>query len=155
MVAAAGKPPTARTQSSMSGIVERIAIHESGHAVVALVTGLGVRFASIEVGREEVVTDWRRSRVQRPCIEERVMFHIAGWAAERRYAPALTQWHNSRDDFDRADELLQCRDAALLMRETDDLIRQHWPVVEVIARALLERTTLSGEEILEVARFAR
>lgn len=81
------------------------------------------------------------------------MSHIAGWTAERRrYAPALTRWENSRHDFDRANELLAGRDAALLMRETEKAIDLHWLKVEAVAKALLTRETLSGRDIERVVR---
>jgi hypothetical protein len=131
---------------------ERIAYHEAGHIVVAVRVGLGLRRASI-YPVAEVLTDYRLNQRSGLCVDERVMFLVAGFFAEMRYEPTATNEANSADDFERAFELVggsvNERLKSLLGRACD-LVWLHWREVEVVAEALMARGTLSGGEIREI-----
>jgi hypothetical protein len=75
---------------------------------------------------------------------------VAGYFGEMKFAPGETSDANSGDDFERALSLAggRCTERlAQLMRRSCDLVWSHWPDIEVIAGALLDRKTLSGDEI--------
>ena len=122
---------------------------------MALVDRLDLRSASIEP-RPEVLTDWRRTGIS-PTPYRSARFYLGGFCAESRFAPSATRPRNSRLDFERARELLgEKRHWIFLLSAVDEIIAAHWSEVEVVARALLERGTLSGEEIVRTGgRFGR
>lgn len=66
---------------------ERIARHETGHAVVAVVEGLGLHHARL-TPETEVITNVMLGRIPWLCVAARVKFYLAGFAADLRFLPA-------------------------------------------------------------------
>jgi hypothetical protein len=91
---------------------KRMAHHEAGHAVVAVIEGLGLRHARL-APEPEVLTNWRLDRVAWLCIEQRAKFFIAGYCADRRFAPVLASRENGENVHDFA-QVLQLVDEARL-----------------------------------------
>jgi hypothetical protein len=135
----------------------RIAVHEAGHAVVALHEGLTLRHARIEPPREALLDlkPYPRGDIW-PVVHAHARFYLAGYVAERRFAPDDTKLENSAEDFKAAHAVLgnAClrRDEPLelLRAQTDLIIALNWHQVERVARALIERGILSGGEISEI-----
>ncbi len=82
-----------------------------------------------------------------PCIDERASFYLAGYAADRRFAPLLATPANTADDFREALALVDASRLERLLIETDRLVAEHWRAVEAVAAALLEREALSAMEL--------
>jgi hypothetical protein len=81
-------------------------------------------------------------------------FYLGGFCAESRFAPSATRALNSRLDFERARESLGEKSHWIfLLSAVDEIIAAHWSEVDAIARALLERGTLSGDEIARLRDF--
>jgi len=94
-------------------------------------------------------------------IHQGIMICLAGAVAQRRFAPrSIRGWH-PRNDYQRAADLATrvCGsdievNAMLrwLQIRTENLIETGWREVEAVANALLERDTLSSEEIVAAIR---
>ena len=80
----------------------------------------------------------RLNRRPGPCIDERIIFLVGGYCAER-YAWQTKITLAARLDFERAIELLSTGDdmwrLERLMRRADGLIAARWGQVEIIAEA--------------------
>jgi hypothetical protein len=90
-------------------------------------------------------------------------FLLAGFAAEWRaslyrfkgcyFAPYLyTGDEYSRDDFARASLLANPPRLVQLRVEVDLIVATNWHQVEIVARALLERRYLTGDEVYRPIR---
>ena len=134
----------------------RIAHHEAGHAVIAVVQGLGLRHARI-APEPEVLTNAALNGVAWPCVEERARFYCGGFCADRHYSPSCASRANSEHDLREALHLLDCSAARLAcaIHETDRLIVAHWRAVEAVATALLERESLTAMELHRIIIAAR
>lgn len=127
---------------------ERIAYHEAGHAVMALVDGLGLKSATIEMPEPIVRLDWWRRDVFAPTSHQYARFFIGGFCAELHFAPKGQELFSSSHDFANARESLGEKNHWIfLLTEVNEVIGSQWPLVERIATALLEHGTLSGSEI--------
>jgi hypothetical protein len=139
----------------------KIAFHESGHVILALHEGLVIHHASIEPV-SEVSLDLEPEPYEHDALWRMVYsharFYIAGWYAEKRFAPDTAQRRNSIQDFKAALAVLgrDCpkRDERLelLCAQTDLVIAAHWSQVERVAAVLLEREVLRGDEIFDLIR---
>lgn len=90
---------------SLGGEHSRIAIHEAAHATIACVQGLGIK--SAQLGDAPVVLlNHRLNRVTGQAVDERVRFLLAGFCADRRFAPRFADRRNSAADFEHALELV-------------------------------------------------
>ena len=156
------------------------AYHEAGHAVASWCLGRRVCSATIvpdddSAGRVknerekpstafavECGDPWHPSRFR---AEKRVMIVQAGEVAQRRYNPRSVRRYHSQSDLNKSlDTLLSCNPYEeepdvthhyqLLRKWTASLIERHWHLVEAVAKALLERRTLSGTQILDVIHEA-
>ncbi len=132
----------------------RVAYHEAGHAVVAVYDGLGLRCARL-AAEPGVFTNMALNRVAWPCVEERVRFYLAGYAADKCFAPTLASRKNSAMDFEQALALVGKARLQRLSLETEREVAEHWSAVEAVAAALLEREVLSAGEIYRVIVKAR
>lgn len=149
----------------------RVAIHEAGHAAVAL--HLGFRLGDTDIipdaygaGICRVHYDTPRSRAY---AERVMMMKLAGYAAvQRRYGDCRT-WGDAAagSDAEGALELARQWEEAegpcphcyldLLLRRTEALLRRPalWAAVEAIAGGLLARGTLTGQEVRRLYRDAQ
>ena len=145
------------------------AYHEAGHAVVAI--GLGAKVKSVSIAGKSVsiaggggITDVRYGRGE--MREERaILIMLAGPYAQRRYAPR-SSWRGdshagfrSGYDFDNVTGLIFERHGKGKLAETywrymearaEELVEQNWKYIGQVAEALLQRETLTGEEMREL-----
>lgn len=78
----------------------------------------------------------------------------SGFAAGKRFAPALASRENSAADFAEALMLVDPHLERLLL-EAQRAIDAHWRAVEAIAHALLERERLEAMELYKLIVAAR
>jgi len=149
------------------------AYHEAGHAVIMAHHGWAIDNATIAPGDgylgRVVYAKHRLQRVKRDLdilkfesvtllIRERIEIHImvlfAGEiAAKHRKGQKRTQWYGSDAYlFDMLLSLSGSEDEASaygqwLYLRTHGLIRRHWPSIIRVADALLEKQTLTGDEV--------
>jgi hypothetical protein len=88
-----------------------------------------------------VLTNWAPNRCAGSCVAPRVKFYVAGYAADRRYAPALASRANGENEYDFSEALRLVDEEYLqrLLRETERTVAARWAAVEAVAAALLER----------------
>ena len=79
-------------------------------------------------------------------MEERIIFLVGGFCAERRFAEDDDR-AGCRLDLERARELTDAAGVARAVSRAEEIIRSRWEQVEMIAAALLTRGTLSGDAI--------
>jgi hypothetical protein len=144
------------------GITREIAAHhEAGHAVVALVCDVPVRYASIKplkktLGRVAYGAD-------DPILT--MIISLAGPQAQRRFAPR-SDWFGHGDMvlvqdmiLGKRSKLTEAGKDTLLEFVADHAIMfvdYFWADIKAVAKALLKRETLTGDdEILDVIRTAR
>jgi len=148
---------------------EDTAYHEAGHAVAAFALKVPVRQATI-VPDGDILGHVRHSKLggagRNPRrAERRVIIALAGDIAERHHNP-----HRRRGDardlgkaIDIIDRLARSDDhlkkwfhrkkwLAELEKEAADLILSDrwWPTVEAVAKALVQRRTLTGKEVASI-----
>ena len=136
-----------------------VAYHEAGHAVVSRMLGLRVKSVTIRPG--SVLID----SFSGAPTEKQILILLAGIYAQRHFAPhsswrSRSQSHpNSGYDFDKVALLIHDqhgngRVADLYSRyafaKAEQLVEGSWQHIEVVARALLERGTLTGAEMYQV-----
>jgi ATP-dependent Zn protease len=153
----------------------RVAYHEAGHAVAAVVMKIPLKRVTIvpegdSSGTATLQEPSTRVRKQLnyglsegPCakdtIERRVVFVLAGDAAEKKLLRSCTDQVNNESDLRTAEELVQqiCHSDeeyhayfSLLLTRTLVLVDRNWSPIENVASALLERSTLSGRVVKRI-----
>jgi hypothetical protein len=153
--------------------IDRVAYHESAHAILYSVFQHRVTF--VEIGehtggcgvvqpcRESSNHDCNSARIEFQVHLERILSLFAGKCAmDRLYGYKYkddTNWRASRDYKQACESALQLNDgdslgAELLMawaeRRTDKLIEERWPDVQKLAYALRENHRLTGNEVSEI-----
>ena len=151
-----------------------VAYHEAGHAVVAC--RLGRRPSAVSVGATKrslgnVVLRTRAVESDSPrnwCRNEDAMvIALAGPLAQRRHAPR-SDWRQRKHrtllgpdrgtDFDLFNELLCRQHYSRTVRtaydkyvraRTQELVNVNWLAIDRVAQALLERGSLTREELFE------
>jgi ATP-dependent Zn protease len=152
---------------------EATAYHEAGHAVVGAVRGRPPIFVTIIpdgriAGKNEFPEDCRPefknhfgdSPEKRAYIETRILTEVAGTAAHDLHIPERA--HDWSDAYDE-----QCASTLIdenagwadsepdsyfqqLQETARGLLQTNWPWVEAVARALIERKTISTAEVMEL-----
>jgi hypothetical protein len=158
--------------------LKAIAYHEAGHAVVAFFLAVPLRRATIVADAKTLghVTSAAIPRATSDDIEygdrftpgrlraeKNAMILMAGELAQRRFNPRSVRSYHANHDRLGIDHLLQRYGAYLPDRSidyrphytmlrlwTEELLRREWPAVESVAKALIDRRTLSGIEIRAV-----
>jgi ATP-dependent Zn protease len=152
---------------------EDTAYHEAGHAVVGAAGGRAPIFVTIipdggaagknefpKDGRPEFKSHFGDSPEKRAYIETRILIEVAGTIAhdlrfperghdagdanDERCARALIEENAGWADNDRDSYLEQ------LKKTARGLLQANWPWVEAVARALIERKTISTEEVMKL-----
>ncbi|RUW01101.1 MULTISPECIES: hypothetical protein [unclassified Mesorhizobium] len=145
------------------------AYHEAGHAVVAFLQFFKIEFATIKPAGEAagMVKSMARGKVDpdiatpamRAKIEALIIVTLAGDIAQRKHqAKSVRRWHASADRQQAADLALSiCGSGesataylAWLDIVTRNIVEGRWSVIERVAAALLERETLTGDELRAV-----
>lgn len=147
---------------------EATAYHEAGHAVAAWSLGYRPTLATIVSAAESAGqvrhenpfpgvnlefdgSDWARLRVERAII-----ICLAGPIAQKRYRPSSWRnWHGAADYATATQLALRVCGSGELARaflkwldlRAGALVADHWPDIDRIAIALLNRGTLTHEEI--------
>jgi hypothetical protein len=154
-----------------SSTLEATAYHEAGHAVISIVLLCGVRRLSIipndddgSFGRcthnplaEEVQQDCDTTESRRDIIEARVMVLYAGFHAEARFV-GRHNYVGAREDMKNASDLLSFLAGEeeelekyldwLSVRSKNLVLRpENWRAIRYVARELIARRELSGEEV--------
>ncbi len=164
--------------------LEATAYHEAGHAVVSWWLGVGIRRATIipntannslghvlnhPLGQStlegmEFAELFASSRLR---AEKLVMVAMAGEMAQRRYDSRSVRSYHASSDREQIvtvleryavyhDGIIDVRPhQKLLQGWTEMILNRLWYVVETVARALLERHTLSGKELRAVMLDAK
>jgi hypothetical protein len=140
---------------------EITAHHEAGHAVVALVLDVTVRYASIKPHRK---TWGRVAHDAADSPELMLIIALAGPQAQKRFA-RRSVWLGSSDMifvekviFGKRGNLTAANKDTLLKFVADtseELINYFWADIKAVAKALLKHETLTGEEMVDVIREAR
>lgn len=145
------------------------AYHEAGHAIMCSVEGVAVTKITIEIRHfaappwfwfgcctSDPTPDFDPDTV----IKKRVRISMAGEIAER-----ILQGGPLEMMFDYCEDLEGIERGSVLpewsnawktqqwAKVRDDL-REHWPLVVLLAEALLERETLTGDEVARIFREA-
>jgi ATP-dependent Zn protease len=148
----------------------RTAYHEAGHAVAAFFEHLAIKSVTVvpDEGSFGKVKHYRTPSF-RPDVNadartnQRVLAHmlvdLAGPAAEREIGGRAFRHATSHQDYQNAADLatrLCGSDESVnaLLRWVGvcarDLVRTRWPMIELLAKALLTRRTLNGRQVREV-----
>jgi ATP-dependent Zn protease len=158
----------------MAKELKRTAYHEAGHAFVAWREGLRVKRATIRptadyFGQVHHASGLSAKQVEeldvsivsprvREALEKRIRISFAGWLAEHRHDRTADEAHSMSDYGHALDLMMRLAGSqreinlysALLKYQTKEMLRVGWPHVRAIAVALLERKTLTGQEIRQV-----
>lgn len=153
--------------------------HEAGHAVVAVVLGITIKQVSIAPNEESLGNcihpdvcqfgyrgAYSRRRIARDCI----IVSYAGVEAEKIFDSKAEEWCSLEDEgnafnLSREFSVLPrgCRCVgdeahleflAKLQSEARRLVRKHWPAVEALADALIQKQRVSGEEASRIIEDA-
>jgi ATP-dependent Zn protease len=149
-----------------------LAYHEAGHAVAACRLGFDVKKVTIIPTDQAAGSMLPRGYLQFRRLEWETFtgarlgrYHdhmVAGTEAQRRYNPRSVRslhLHHKGSDYSRVVELLfrlhghdddECRAAFRYLRIRTRNLVMNWVRIEGLAKALIERKTLSGDEVREV-----
>jgi hypothetical protein len=122
----------------------RAAYHEGGHIVAARLTGTPVLRASLK----SITTRYRRNDTT--AVRKEAVIAASGPAAEVKFLSMTRDaskplWNTVW--FRDAEKIVQVTDRRAVVREARELVDRHWGHVGVVARALMDRGSLSGAEI--------
>jgi len=131
--------------------------HEAGHAVAAVVRKVPIQHVTIEADGDAA----GHVAYLRPTdgVEEthaRGMIALAGEAAQRRFNPRSVRRHHGGSDreavlayaWENSGSQRQAQALVNLWQvQAEDLVELRWPVIARVAAALLERRTLSYDDV--------
>lgn len=150
---------------------EDAAYHEAGHAVAAVVQGLEVQRATIAADHEEwgcvevapveddFSPEWDPPEKVKEVLEPRLVTLLAGRVAEELRAGGVALSETDESDWGDRQAVVEFADCLAggpeqtqtlvdsLIERARELLIENWPAVAAVAQALLERETLSGEEV--------
>ena len=115
----------------------------------------GLHFAKL--GPDPACMTNARLNLVRPSATAEVRFLLAGYAADKIFAPTQARRENLENEFDfaRALEIVEEEHLQILLRETERIVAGRWPQVTAVAQALLQRGRLEALEIYRVIVKAR
>lgn len=156
--------------------LHRVAFHEAGHALAVWRLGSMLLSITIEPATWPAVRipcagnirhTWARGPHQDGFAQRHAMILFAGPMAQEQHDPNSDIDWGGYWDFEEAENIanIACRSRdsvepflQLAEREARALVREYWHCVEALARALLTKPTLSGDEavlIMESAESVR
>lgn len=152
----------------MRATLKSTAYHEAGHAVAAWWLHLRFKKVSIRPDSDSLGRLVHRkfkaadnpecnssARIQL-LMEKHAICALAGREAQRKFNPRSIRSYHHRSDYGQVIEYLSCRVAdgeeirlwaRLLVHRANALITFRWPAVKAVATALLERKTLTEQEV--------
>jgi ATP-dependent Zn protease len=149
-------------QHAMHAERHRVAIHEAGHAITKMALGGDVFVLSIDdrfCSAMDATGDMAGFCLHQPSKGRRQMaVQVAGWLAGQAFG-ARSSWHDHEYDADR-DGLEQLAahkritvGEALIAAEARarPIIERFRPAIGAVAHRLVERGTLTGREVREIA----
>ena len=136
------------------------AFHEAGHAVMAQISGRLLTEVEIVGDGEHAGSVQSRAFPSNPeaeaeDVERHLKIILAGTVAEAMVS-GRQGWDETSGDLDAAVRLGMrlvddCEDVLPLLEgigaDVEQDLRRHWPAVEMLARELLDRKTLTGSEV--------
>jgi ATP-dependent Zn protease len=157
--------------------LEMTAYHEAGHVIAARQLRYKVKYATIKPNGDSlghvavpgVITRRHYERLQfgeitpafRDKIEKTVILDFAGYIAEKHFAGKAEFRFSHLTDTQKATDKLcfVCSDwgkelyhySNYLFERSRNLVLKHWVEVDAVAQALLERTTVLGEDLNAIA----
>ena len=166
-----------RTANAASEAVKRTAYHESGHAVLAVYFRHGVSEVTIVADDEKDYLGgaWHPSPMMlgaqtkpemRECVEECVIIAFGGYQAEVRFDPKADE-SLAEDDYVGAKDLPRLHAASLpknypprnqdayfrkMKRRAGQMVTELWPAVNSLAKTLLRRKHLTGEQVEKIVK---
>jgi len=162
---------TSETEADPATLDEDTAYHEAGHSVMGCLYGRPPLSATIvrdghAAGRTDFDSDvpsFARSYLndsprKRAYTEARVVGELAGIAAHDLFEPDRTRDQGDEHDLHWAKELISelvswddhDRYLERALTNAKQQLKANWQWVEAVAKALLERKTLSQQEILDL-----
>jgi ATP-dependent Zn protease len=151
---------------------EATAYHEAGHAVAQYYLRLPIRKVTIVSDKEKGTLghceskgplylkgiDLDISPAKQDRIFRKIQALLAGNVAQQRFNKrSVRKWHASSDYRKAVDLAIRVTDTdgvrlllGWLRHGTECLVQTRWREIEAIAAALLERKTLTGDEIREI-----
>lgn len=138
----------------------RFAVHEAGHAIVAIELGLPVHSVSIEPDGTGSVA--RAEIGQTLDLRKFVTINLAGWLAEsidngRQPLPdgrASAAHDDARIENELLGAFLSVKDPDTFRQECSDhadrILMGRWPQVDILAAALLAERVLGGERVRDL-----
>jgi hypothetical protein len=155
-----------------SSALESTAYHEAGHAVIAHFQHVKLKYVTIVPGKDSLGHVQRRSVIfGRHGVfddsikgidrgERHIRVSFAGQIAQRKIAPRSRWRVSGRADHQIAmdifwhicshDEKARNLYLSLLWRQTECLVDQWWKVIKAVAQSLLERKSLTDEQLRAV-----
>lgn len=142
-----------------------IALHEAGHAVAAVVLGIGVVGCSLDVEADECYFEHEEFFPATETDERNAAFAVmslAGFAAQYLHDPgmdAMAYEDNVEEDLKGVQLCLQASsddaaEHAMLRMEWSyaarDLVAYYWDAIERVGTALYERKSLTGPDIKDL-----
>jgi ATP-dependent Zn protease len=132
---------------------QRIAYHEAGHAVVVLRLGYKLKDVTIKPnGRAEGMTNYEK---RGGLVSDGIKIILAGSLAESLFDGKVSlKTDGSGNDWRAIRKWYPefcARDVREIGEETKLLVQRHREAIARVARALLERETLTGDDVKRLA----
>jgi len=134
---------------------KHVAYHEAGHAVIGLILGCEVRNATIRPRYSSLGSVDVQPGAAVEATTAQIIVDLAGPLAERLVSPrsffdlinrgSRTDWLSAWKGVGRNEDVILD-----LIHETRTLVRHYREAIARVATALLERETLTGEEIARI-----
>jgi len=140
--------------------IEETAFHEAGHAVAVVKYGLRLKDIDVVgngITNGQLHVDGLRVDLGTPQeaaqAERWIVIFLAGMTAQRKYNPSSSVFHGSSDlqyvinllhRLNRLDDDMKFYNE--MQRRTEDFVETHWPIIERLAKLLIERRSLTGQE---------
>ena len=147
------------------------AYHEAGHAVVAVVLGVGVESVSLYPDKSRGTLEWYSVARTNLTVgkslydDEGVIIILAGAAAQKKHAPSSIRRHAATGDYEKARSLVffgakPDHEAYMLFQkrwdwlvaEASKMIEANWHVIDAVARRLFAVGEISGVEVKKIFR---
>jgi len=141
---------------------EATAYHEAGHAVaffafkhefksVSIIPGEGFNGILHGSGLPETLNIDEPSPEEEQLVREKIIISLAGPASEHRFT-GCENWSGSRRDFFKASTYAPIlgRRPKEFLEPAREFVSSNWTKIEAVARSLLERQTLSAQQVQEI-----